>query len=320
MGVQNPHDMKLDDVSRLVRRSQLVATGLITPDYEYTTNQELLKTLQAAILEGKFDESKIKQNNEEDNDNDENNDDEICSETDQLIPITFTYSFLKNYPRWLESLEKLLTKPNHKLQAVVFVPPMLTLTQIFSPNDEKYMNKVVRDENENMFPEEFHPKMAFKRHGHAQVTFLIPECCDVLGPAVWFFAGLAAPSIMWRLQSLLLALEAREKIVDSIKNYYNNNDHDSSHELIGVGVPSPLLMLQTLTPRLSNDSLDYERLEIIGDALLKLIITVEIFRIYPYKHEGFLTLQRCEFISNQHLHNVSRYHYILSIDFFIIIF
>ena len=35
-----------------------------------------------------------------------------------------------------------------------------------------------------------------------------------------------------------------------------------------------------------------ERLELLGDSLLKLVTSVELFRIYPNKHEGFLTDKR----------------------------
>jgi len=65
-------------------------------------------------------------------------------------------------------------------------------------------------------------------------------------------------------------------------------------------------MLQTLTPRLANESNDSERLECLGDALLKLVVTVELFRLYPQRHEGFLTIARSLVVSNQNLHRISR--------------
>ena len=65
-------------------------------------------------------------------------------------------------------------------------------------------------------------------------------------------------------------------------------------------------MLQTLTPRLANESNDSERLECLGDALLKLVVTVELFRLYPQRHEGFLTIARSLIVSNQNLHHVSQ--------------
>ena len=304
MGVQTQFPMKLSDVARLVRRSSLVTAGVISPEYEFEGNRQMFDCLRNLIKENKFSPDK---NNDLDNNTETNNED------DALLPMTFATSLLQNNPNWVDDLNRLVNKPDHTLIPVVFVPPKLTLTQIFSPTDERVEKsfKVTSNDDSNSDKEccesnhHSHPVLKYKRHSHVSLNYLVPECCDVIGPAVWFFAGLTSPSVSYRLQSLLLAFEARELVVDSVKNYYENVDHDCSPELSEVGIPSPMLMLQTLTPRLSNESLDYERLEMIGDSLLKLVITVELFRMYPHKHEGFLTERRSKLVSNQHLREVS---------------
>lgn len=329
MGIVEPHiEMDLSCISRLVSKSVFVTSGVIPPDYEYTTNAEMFDDLHTAIKEGKFvgvidNRSKGQHSNQDENidyDNDDTNekldDSNDKLEPDQLIPMTFAYSFLKSNPAWGERLEKLLNE-KHKLIPVVHVPPKLTLTTMFSVSDDKCDDKscthLLTDEKENKTSNKeetetlaSHPVQNIKRHNHIPVSYLIPECCEVMGPAKWFFAGLAAPNIIWRLQSLLLAAEARERIVDSVKEYYQNNHYNCSPKSFDVEKPSLPLMIQCLTPRAINEGSDSERLEMLGDMLLKFVITVELFRIYPQRHEGFLTLQRSDYVNNQHLHGISK--------------
>lgn len=64
-------------------------------------------------------------------------------------------------------------------------------------------------------------------------------------------------------------------------------------------------MLEATTPRLARENIDSERLEMIGDSLLKLVTTIEIFRLFPLKHEGFLTEQREKVVGNLYLINMA---------------
>lgn len=43
------------------------------------------------------------------------------------------------------------------------------------------------------------------------------------------------------------------------------------------------------------------RLEFLGDSLLKFVVSTELYELYPEKHEGALTTLRSAFISNEHL-------------------
>ena len=60
---------------------------------------------------------------------------------------------------------------------------------------------------------------AHKDHIHAVDVMLAPEFCRVIGEARWYFCGLSAPSVIWRVQSLLLAVEARDVVVDLMDSF-----------------------------------------------------------------------------------------------------
>ena len=49
-------------------------------------------------------------------------------------------------------------------------------------------------------------------HDHTSTTHLLPAQCKILGRGRWFFCGLILPSIAWRVQSLLLAMEVKHVV------------------------------------------------------------------------------------------------------------
>ncbi len=51
---------------------------------------------------------------------------------------------------------------------------------------------------------------------------------------------------------------------------------------------------------------NYERLEFLGDVIIKLIITEELIKIYPEANEGILAKQRAIFIQDRLLANLSK--------------
>jgi len=67
--------------------------------------------------------------------------------------------------------------------------------------------------------------------------------------------------------------------------------------------PSPSLVLEALTLTKSNDGFDMERLETIGDSLLKLVIGIYVYGQTDSKHldEGRLSHMRMQQINNKHL-------------------
>lgn len=62
-----------------------------------------------------------------------------------------------------------------------------------------------------------------------------------------------------------------------------------------------LLFFQALTLAGSNDYLNLEKLEIMGDSVLKWISSVHIFSNFPAWKEGKMTRVRTQFICNEHL-------------------
>ena len=55
-------------------------------------------------------------------------------------------------------------------------------------------------------------------HSHTAVTHLLPAQCKVLGRSRWFYCGLIQPSIVWRVQGLLLAAEVKTSLsVDTLR-------------------------------------------------------------------------------------------------------
>ncbi len=77
-------------------------------------------------------------------------------------------------------------------------------------------------------------------------------------------------------------------------------------EKIGYKFRNPLLLAEALThPSLAYESerhnFDYQRLEFLGDAVLQLIVTDRLFRLFPTMPEGRLTKLRTRLVSRDAL-------------------
>ncbi len=55
-----------------------------------------------------------------------------------------------------------------------------------------------------------------------------------------------------------------------------------------------------------STNLAYERLEFLGDAVLELVVSTELFRLFPKADEGTLTKLRSGIVSRQHLSDLCR--------------
>lgn len=93
------------------------------------------------------------------------------------------------------------------------------------------------------------------------------------------------PSLMHRLESLMLASQLREEI---------NCDAQISSSLI----------LEALTTLRCCESFSMERLELLGDSVLKYVTSCHLFLKYPKKHEGQLSGQRSSAVCNANLHKL----------------
>lgn len=113
--------------------------------------------------------------------------------------------------------------------------------------------------------------------------------CRWMGKKKWLNFGLAAPSVLFRINSLCLALEARDCILDHMR--------DAACPLFLRAMP-PARLLPALTLSRCGEDVSLERLEMLGDTLFKFFLSVELFRRHPDDREGALTQMRSEWISN----------------------
>ncbi|TFK66832.1 P-loop containing nucleoside triphosphate hydrolase protein [Pluteus cervinus] len=65
-------------------------------------------------------------------------------------------------------------------------------------------------------------------------------------------------------------------------------------------LPLPLLTTALLTPS-ASEQFNYQRLEILGDTVLKFLVSFQLFAEYPIWHEGYLTQKKDRIVSNGRL-------------------
>ena len=68
---------------------------------------------------------------------------------------------------------------------------------------------------------------------------------------------------------------------------------------------SDLFQLALLHKSIKSDESN-ERLEFLGDAILGLIVAKYLFKLYPFKNEGFLTKIRSKIVNRESLNNIGR--------------
>ncbi|KAI9476109.1 MAG: dicer-2 protein [Benjaminiella poitrasii] len=127
-------------------------------------------------------------------------------------------------------------------------------------------------------------------------TYCLPSLCQrFFMSASVYQAMMMVPSIMTRIDSLLLCREAREK--------YDLTINDE-------------LMLEAYTTPSASMEMDYERLETLGDSLLKFIATIRLYINFPFSNEGELHHLRIRVICNRALYRSAKrlkfYRYITS--------
>uniref|UniRef100_A0A1D1ZF59 Endoribonuclease Dicer 3a n=1 Tax=Anthurium amnicola TaxID=1678845 RepID=A0A1D1ZF59_9ARAE len=93
------------------------------------------------------------------------------------------------------------------------------------------------------------------------------------------------PSLMYRLESLMLASQLREEIASNCI------------------VPSSLI-LEAITTVRCCENFSLERLELLGDSILKYAVSCNLFLKYPQKHEGQLSACRSRAVCNATLYKL----------------
>ncbi|KAH9999338.1 hypothetical protein BJV77DRAFT_1058384 [Russula vinacea] len=112
--------------------------------------------------------------------------------------------------------------------------------------------------------------------------YLIPELCARFTiPASTFRTALLLPSIMRRIDDMLLVTELNAALFD--------HSIQENHLHAAISAPSACA------------ELDYERLELLGDAYLKYLSSIYLFVTNPAQHEGALHSARLRIISNKAL-------------------
>ena len=168
-------------------------------------------------------------------------------------------------------------------------------------------------------------------------TILFPEIVKIFPISPNVFKQLKClPSILWRLESLLLAEELSEELSLGDLCFNTRIFTDTplkGHSDIGFGTlptqvlkydgkkfdscsknaaiprkdvfsrgPDNGLLLQALTPKSANDAINLERLELLGDSLLKIASSVSLLNARPDAHEKKLSSSRTRRVSNLKLY------------------
>lgn len=109
-------------------------------------------------------------------------------------------------------------------------------------------------------------------------------------------------AVCWKLESMLKALELHDQLFES-----ESSVSELSLPSPGGGIPvlDIELLYQSVTCRSCHEVSNYERLEFIGDAALKYIASLFCYFKHPVAHEGILSTERSDFISNRHLADVA---------------
>ncbi|KAF1865258.1 hypothetical protein Lal_00004632 [Lupinus albus] len=100
------------------------------------------------------------------------------------------------------------------------------------------------------------------------------------------------PSLMHHLQSFMLSSQLREEIGGQTNNF---------------NIPSSLI-LEAITTLRCSEKYSMERLELLGDSVLKYAVSCHLFLKYPKKHEGQLSGMRSLAVCNSTLHKRATDH------------
>ncbi|XVF02332.1 hypothetical protein REPUB_Repub04eG0166500 [Reevesia pubescens] len=124
-----------------------------------------------------------------------------------------------------------------------------------------------------------------KESSNASVE-LPPELCEVVMSAIsinTFYSFTFVPSIMHRLESLLLANNLKKMHLD--------------HCVQNVAIPT-MKVLEAITTKKCQENFHLESLETLGDSFLKYAVCQQLFKKHQNHHEGLLSIRKDRIISN----------------------
>ncbi len=105
---------------------------------------------------------------------------------------------------------------------------------------------------------------------------------------------------------LLQAKDSELGVLERASDIIPSFSFDLQPDLVKSCGPSPSLLLQALTMSNSNDVINLERLETIGDSFLKYAVTSFLYCTYPNIHEGKLSHLRSKQVSNLNLYRLGK--------------
>jgi hypothetical protein len=112
-------------------------------------------------------------------------------------------------------------------------------------NDSQHRMLLVHEINRSASPVSL---LGFNnRKAERTPTHVVPELCSVMGDGMWYYFSQLVPSVVYRVQSLLLASEARDFL-------FSNSCNTNNYKL-----PSLPLLLSALTPKMCLEGIDSER-------------------------------------------------------------
>ncbi|KAG8390726.1 hypothetical protein BUALT_Bualt01G0113400 [Buddleja alternifolia] len=113
---------------------------------------------------------------------------------------------------------------------------------------------------------------------------LPPELCSIVMAPIsisTFYSYSFLPSVMHRIESLLIATNLKNKLPDHCTR----------------NVPT-FTILEAITTKKCQEKIHLETLETLGDSFLKYAASQQLFKTYQNRHEGLLSLKRERIISN----------------------
>ncbi|XP_035549379.1 endoribonuclease Dicer homolog 2-like [Juglans regia] len=115
---------------------------------------------------------------------------------------------------------------------------------------------------------------------------LPPELCSIVMSPIsvnTFYSFSFVPSIMHRLESLLIAANLKKMHLD----------HCTQNDVVPISK-----VLEAITTKKCQETFDLESLETLGDSFLKYAVSQQLFKTYQDQPEGVLTSKREKIISN----------------------
>ncbi|KAI9718250.1 MAG: hypothetical protein M1812_004240 [Candelaria pacifica] len=128
------------------------------------------------------------------------------------------------------------------------------------------------------------PKGARSRLSHSSTVVLAASTCEIDNlPMPFARLALFIPSIMHRYETIMVAEELSRTILEHV-DFQDLN-----------------LVLTAITASSAREGTNYERLELLGDCILKLCTSVQLVAEYPNWHEGYLSAKKDHTVANSRL-------------------